>query len=422
MAVTCRNSKSMIFQRRYFMINRNICAKVNVKVLIILILVTVAIGISLFTARHVRRRFLSKMDLEAGQAAFDKKDWPEAFKKLRGYLSRNPDNVEILKKYAKAALSIRPLKTEALTGAIAAYRRVIQLAPLDETAYEKLAMLYTGIGNFEELAYIAQMRIDNDPNDLKAPLWKAGGLFPLDKTEAGKKDLANFLTDLEALDGKHQEYVQACALMSKIILDENALDAKTKALEKVDQAVEYSPESVEALVTRARFYREAPDVSSMSRQLARKDLEAADGLNAENPKIHLLLGVEWLAQNELDRAAAKLKFVESLPQETLEEYFFDIDEWTVTKFFFASQLAIQNKAATEAVSLVDEVLTVLKEKGQRVRVLPTAIMLYVGANRVPDANQCLEEYTDAIYTETDSARRQALPYFQALVARGYGDP
>ena len=404
------------------MINRNRYAKVNVKVLIIIILVTVAIGISLFTARHVRRSFLSKMDLNAGQAAFEQKDWPEAFKRLRGYLSRNPDNAEILKKYAKAALSIRPISAEAITGAVSAYRRVIQLDPLDEIAYEKLAMLYTGIGNFEELAYIARARINHVPDDRKAPLWLAEALFRLHKTDEAKEVLLDFLTDLDALADKHPEYVQACALMSRIILDDNTIEAKTKALEKLDQAVEYSPESVEALVTRARFYREAPEISSMSRQLARKDLEAADALEAENPRIHLSLGVEWMAHGELDRAAAKLRFVESLPQETLDEYFLDIDEWTVTKFLFASQLAIQNKAGTEAVSLVDEVLTVLNEKGHRVRVLPTAIMLYVGANRVSDANECLDEYVDTIYTQQgQSERRQELAYLQALVARAEGD-
>ena len=409
------------------MINRNRYAKVNVKVLIIIILVTAAIGISLFTARHVRRRFLSKMDLNAGQAAFEQKDWPEAFKKLRSYLSRDPDNVEILRKYAKAALSIRPLNTEAITGAIGAYRRIIQLDPLDEIAYEKLAMLYTGIGNFEELAYIAGMRIDNNPNDLKAPLWRAEALFRLHKTDEAKDALSFLLdpnlTDPNALAGKHPEYVQACAMMSRIILDENnTIETKTEALKMLDKAVEYSPESAEALVTRARFYREAPEISSMSRQLARKDLETTDALGAENPRIHLSLGVEWIAHGELGRAAAKLRFIESIPQETLDEYFLDIDEWTVTKFLFASQLAIQNKAATEAISLVDEVLTVLKEKGHRARVLPTAVMLYCGANRVSDANECLDEYVDTIYTQQgQSEHRQQLAYLQALVARAQGN-
>ena len=409
------------------MINRNIYAKVNIKVLIIIILVTVAIGISLFTARHVRRRFLSKMDFNAGQAAFEQKDWPEAFKKLRSYLSRNPDNVEILKKYAKAALSIRPINTEAITGAVAAYRRIIQLNPLDEDAYEKLAMLYTGIGNFEELAYIAQTRIDHVSDDLKAPLWKADALFRLHKTDEAKQVLAGLLTDIEALADKHPEYVQACAMMSRIILENNnTIDAKKQALEMLNQAVDYSPESVEALVTRARFYREAPEISGtndISRELALEDLKATEKLNVENPRIHLSLGIEWIAHGELERAAAKLKFIESLPQETLEEYFLDIDEWTVSKFLFASQLAIQNKASTQAVSLVDKVLVELNEKGHRARVLPTAIMLYVGANRISDANECLDEYVETIYTQQgQSEHRQQMAYLQALVARAEDDP
>ena len=52
------------------MFNWNRCAKINVKVLAVLILVTVAIASSLFAAREVRRSLLSKMDLDAGQAAF----------------------------------------------------------------------------------------------------------------------------------------------------------------------------------------------------------------------------------------------------------------------------------------------------------------------------------------------------------------
>jgi len=403
------------------MINKNKCAKVNVKVLIILILVTAAIGTSLFTARHVRRSLLSKMDLEAGQASFEKQDWPEVFRKLRGYLSRNPDNIEILKKYAKAALSIRPLNTDAIGGAIGAYRRVIQLAPLDEIAYEKLAMLYGGIGNFEELAYIARTRINHVPDDRKAPLWLADALFRLHKKDEAKQVLLDFLTDLDALADKYPEYVQACAMMSRIILDDNTIEAKTKALEMLNQAVEYSPESVEALVTRARFYREIPEISSMSRQLARQDLEAADALDTDNPRIHMSLGVEWMAHGEIDRAAAKLKFIQSIPQETLEEYFFDMDEWTVSKFLLASQLAMQNKDTAEGVSLSDEILTVLKEKGHRIRVLPTAIGFYVAAGKVPEARRCLDEYIDILHTrEMPAESKLGLAYMQAQVAKAEG--
>jgi len=60
------------------MVSCNRRAKINVKVLVILLLLVVALGASLFAARHVRRRLLSKMDLNAGQAAYEKKDWATA--------------------------------------------------------------------------------------------------------------------------------------------------------------------------------------------------------------------------------------------------------------------------------------------------------------------------------------------------------
>jgi len=127
------------------MVYRSRPAKINIKVLIILVLAVVALGASLFSARHIRRAILSKRDLLAGEAAYEKKDWPAANRHFAEYLGRNPDDVEILKKLAEARLSIRPLEPGHITGAIGAYRRVIQLDPQYETAYEKLAMIYTGM-------------------------------------------------------------------------------------------------------------------------------------------------------------------------------------------------------------------------------------------------------------------------------------
>jgi len=88
------------------MLNSKRSAKINVKVLSILLVIVAAIGVSLFAARHVRRRLLSRMDLTAGQAAYDKKDWPAAYRHFQGYLGRNPDDLEILKKYAEATWAL----------------------------------------------------------------------------------------------------------------------------------------------------------------------------------------------------------------------------------------------------------------------------------------------------------------------------
>jgi len=411
------------------MLNWNKCAKINVKLLIILIIITVAIGASLFAARQVRRKVLSKISLEAGQAAFENKDWPAAYKNFRGYLGRNPDDVEILKKYAKASLSIRPLESNHVGGAIAAYRRVMQIAPLDEIAYDKLAMLYAATGNYEELAYIARKRNTEVPNDRQAPLWLADALVKLNKTEEARKTLYNFIDELKVLPDKHIEYVQACIRMSNIADSDNSVEAKTP-LEWLNDAVNYSdPESVEALVSRARFQRQAAEIPGTSEEdrlallgLARKDLEAADSLGTEHPMLLYSLGGEWIVHGELDRAEAELRAAESLTQETLEEHFFDLSDWAVAKFRLASELMIRRAATTESASLADEGLKLLTERRHRIQVLPSAVRLYIIAGKVPEARKYLDEYIDIMYTqEGQKESKLQLAYLQALVAKAEDD-
>ena len=126
------------------MLDRNRRAKVNVKVLVILVAVVGVLGGSLFAARQIRRNILSKRALAAGEAAWLEKDWARAARNLGEYLGRHPDDIAILRKYARALLSARPLEATNINRAIGAYRRVIRLDPLDDAAYEKLATLYTG--------------------------------------------------------------------------------------------------------------------------------------------------------------------------------------------------------------------------------------------------------------------------------------
>jgi tetratricopeptide (TPR) repeat protein len=402
-------------------------AKINVKVLIIVILVTVALGMSLVAARQVRRSILSKIDLKAGNAAFEKEDWVAAYKHFQEYLSRNPDDVEILKKYAKARLSVRPLEGGHIMQAIAAYRSVVRLEPADEDVYDQLAKLYGAIGNFEELAYIARARLEQDPNDRHAPLWLAEALIRLNKMAEARQTLEKFMGQLEALPDKPAEYVRACGQMSSIEGSDGSPEGKTKALEWLNKAADYDPNSVEALANRARFYRVTPGIVGLSDEerlvRARKDLEAADALGTENPRIRLFLGTEWLAYGALDRAAAELQAVGSPAKETLEEHFFDIDDWTVAKYLLASELAARKGDIAEGTSLADEALTVLKERRHRVQVLPSAIQLYVAAGKVTEARDCLNEYLDAMYTQEGPAEAKlSLAYLQALVAKAEERP
>ena len=402
--------------------------KINVKVLVILIVVIAAIGTSLFAARQVRRSILSNSALAAGNAAFENKDWAAAGKNLREYLGRNPDDVEIVKKYAETCLSVRPLTGPNIAAAIAAYRHVLRLAPLDKAAYDRLAMLYASIGNFEELAYVARARIEVVPDDREAPLWLANALVRLDKTDEAKQTLDGLIKKLETLAEKPVEYVRACTQMSLIIGSGSSPQSRSEVLGWLNKAVDCGgPNSVEALVYRGRFYRETPDIPGVDAKdksmLARKDLETAGSLGTADPRIRLFLGAEWMAHGEMDRARAELQAAGKATPETLAKQFVDLDSWKVSTFLFAAELAMRGRAAAEGASLADEALAALQERGHRIRILPAAVRLYLMADKVTKARECLDEYTSGQYTKEAAAESKVeLAYVQALVARAENRP
>jgi tetratricopeptide (TPR) repeat protein len=423
------------------MLHRNRCGKVNVKLVVILILVTAAVGVSLVVARQTRRSVLSEKAFAAGEAAFGNKDWPAAAKSYREYLGRNPNDIGILRKYAEACLSVRPLDAAVVSGAISAYRRIIELVPGDDVAYQKLAMLYGGVGNFEELGSVARARLAREPNDLKAPLWLAEALARSNKTAEARQMLTTFMARLQPLPDRHVEYVRACVQMSQLAASEPSPKPRATAgdanspppptpLDWLNKAVDYSPDSAEVLVSRAQFQRRMAEMPATSAQdkstflaLARKDLEAADAKGTEDPRVRFLLGAEWMAHGELDRAAAELGAIEKLPPEKLKEHFFDLSDWTVARFLFASELAARKGAAGEAASLADETLKMLTEKRHRAQVLSSAIPLYAAAGRVAEARRCLDEYLGLVRAQEGAAESpRRLAGLQALVAGAENRP
>lgn len=409
------------------MFNRKRGAKINIKFIIVLVVAIVAIGCSLFAAREVHRAIVSKRNFDAGQAAFEQKDWAKASLCFQRYLRSNTNDLDILKKYAETRMSIRPLEAADVSAAIAVYRRVIQLDSSSQTAYEKLAELYIGIDNFAELAYIARSWQKQAPADRKAPLWLAQALIGLQRTAEARQTLDEFIKALDALPDKPSEYVQACSLASQVASDPISGGTVNEALEPLTRAVEACPKSIEALVSRAQFYRQRSDISGLSEEerllLAVKDLEAADALGTENPRIRVVLGTEWLAHGELDRTDAELQAVDNLSEDVIYKHFYDLRDWTVGKFLLASQLAIKKKDVTGCVSLADKVLTNLTDKRYRVSVLPSAVILYVIAGKVTEAKSCLDEYIATMSTQEDAQQsRQGLIYLKALVARAEAKP
>ena len=99
------------------MFNETRYAKVNVKFVIVLVTAVVAIGFSLFAAREANRAVISKRSCEDGLAAYEQKDWAGASQNLRKYIRYNPNDLDILKKYAEALMSVRPIDASTVSSA-----------------------------------------------------------------------------------------------------------------------------------------------------------------------------------------------------------------------------------------------------------------------------------------------------------------
>lgn len=428
-------------------------AKVNVRLVVILVTSVAVLGAGAFAARHIRRRILSARGLAAGETAFEKQDWAAAARHFREYLGRNPEDIGALRKFAEATAAIRPIEVRNSRTAIWAYRQVLRLDPADTRLYEKLAGLCAGIRDHAELAYIAREQLRAAPDHLRAPLWLGEALKALRKPEEAREELRKFIARLKPLTDTHTEYVQACGLMAQMAMDDptrDGMEAVSEAMDWVNRALEYDPNSAPARVGRAGLFRETADALDIAkpkhRELARKalkraddlvetdgkdeelvdllltasrkDLEQAEDLGTQDPRVRLALSKEWMNCGELDRAAAQLETAASLGPDALSEYFPDLGIWVAARFLQAAELAMLRGEAAKGASLADETLGTLKERWHRVRVLPQAVRVYVAAGRASDGRRCLNEYLDAMHSQMAGLKSSRnIARLQALVAR-----
>ena len=167
-------------------------ARINVKALVILVLVVGLLVGGAAVGHKVRRRIMVNQALAAGKAALETKDWAAACKHLKIYLSKKPDDVVMLARYAEANLSVRPREAKHIGAALGAYRRLLRDKPGDDEICEKLARLYLRVGNVNEAAYVCRQRLDADPADPDAALTLGRALIAQRKHD----DAANVLRKL----------------------------------------------------------------------------------------------------------------------------------------------------------------------------------------------------------------------------------
>ena len=406
--------------------------RINVKLILIVVGVLVVLGVGLFVARNVRRKILAERDLAAGNAAYDREDWAEASKRFLEYLGRRPGDREILRKYAKSLLSTEPLDSRSIGRAIGTYRQLMRLAPDDAEACEELAKVYLYLGDFGELSYIADRRREQDPDDPKVTIWHARALL-VDGTDKKKIDRAREI--LESLmkrlsnddTGKHPEYIEACRLLSRIELATkgNPRKAHSKAMACLDQAVKYDPKSSSALIHRSILRRRGPPpVDANALKLSRDDLQQAQAIKTDDPRIALALSKEWMRYGKLDSANTCLQSVRDVDPAAVKKYFIRASDWTVIRFLQAAKLAVQRGKPAEAETEAEKALQTITDRRQRVVILPAVIRLYLVGKRNDEARKHLDELLElrkVLQVTRDEEQTVVLQATMALAENKFGE-
>ncbi len=360
--------------------------------------------------------------LAAGQVAYERGDWPTAVVRLREYLSDNHDDVAILQRYATARMRIRPFDPQNVAAAIGAYRSLLQIDPSDSKVYRSLARLYSWVGDYGNLSYIATRRLASDSDDPDAAVWLGRAQMLMRNTDQARQTLETFLARCEQSGRMGRRYVEACALLGAMAADrasEAGVD-DAEAMQWANRAVEHCPESALAWVVRAETRRRGADRDGVDRpamlQEAIADLRTADSLAIDDPRTRLMLCDEWLAHDRLLRAADQLHAAATFTPADIAERFISFDEWEVAAFSRSGELAMRQRQYDRGAAEAEAILDRVANRSLRAAVFPLAIRLCAAAGRSRQADDYLQEHLAAGAADTvDVTEAERIALLQTAV-------
>ncbi|MGE0479495.1 MAG: tetratricopeptide repeat protein [Phycisphaerae bacterium] len=442
------------------MLPRAAAGRINVKVLVAIAAVLVLGGGGLLAAHYLRKNRIADTALGAAKAAVATADWNEAAKQFRRYLGKYPNDMQVLPQYAEALLTSRPLTAENLRTVIEVQRRILRVVEkqrleernpelhveLERAAVTLLARLYASAGDYTELSYLANQRLESDAFDAPATIWLAKSLVYQNKFDEAWKALSTFVTHVEQTKSHSREFVEACSMLAFLAtkgqgigsgpakgVDSSAFqlaEPQNTAMQWLDWAVRYESNSARALVARANFYRISGAAAAGGErqrwfESARADLEQAEQMAGDDPFVRLMLSEEWREIGELERAGQQLALAANAPRAVLAREILDPDEWPARVFQLGAELVLRRQAVADGVQLADHALaTTSKERAprQRLAVLPDAIRLYVAAREHAKARAAFDEYVGALPAARDEAVNEASAFLESLVLWGEGKP
>ncbi|HZZ42264.1 MAG TPA: tetratricopeptide repeat protein [Tepidisphaeraceae bacterium] len=150
------------------------------------------LGGAAFLYRQHHRNVWLKNERALGMKADADNDALAALQHLGNWLSRNPDDIEVLRPYAKNRLLVETSDSSYVKDAIAAYRRIVSLSPDAVESRRELMHLYARYGFETEALDAENILINKNHADLDALQSKAATLMRLRRWDEARKATADW--------------------------------------------------------------------------------------------------------------------------------------------------------------------------------------------------------------------------------------
>ncbi|MHC4215895.1 MAG: tetratricopeptide repeat protein, partial [Planctomycetota bacterium] len=259
---------------------------------IVLIIAAFVLAASALGLRNWQRNRMAYSARKSGLEAYGKCLWAQAAKNLGRYVAFDQTEVKILHKYAESHLNIRPLKSNNIQHAIAAYRTILRVDKDNAVAASKLVELYLQMKIPAEAELIGRRFLEKNNNtDIQRML--AMALAAQRKfTEAVK-----LLTEIIETQPDDVLAFEALGRLKEYYGE----DFPVTAQYWFDRAIENNPSSAQAYIMRAAFHLRNKDNTN-----ALRDLQQAEKLDLSDSVTRIRLVREFARADALDKARSHL--------------------------------------------------------------------------------------------------------------------
>lgn len=377
--------------------------KINVRVAAIVALVALLAVALLAVGWKLRKRAIVTQSLQAGLAAHQAEDWEQASREFQVYLSKKPNDLDILAKYAESRLNILPIDPQNIGAAVGAYRRMLQLDPGNEDAIRSLCRVYLGMRDYDNLAYMAERWLSQNPDAAQAALWLATAQMSRNTAssdESARALLADLINPTDASDIEPDQYADACRLMALLMLRQptgNPTAAAQTAAALMDKPIARAPQCASAWLNRAAFvlgqYTRLGLTRSQALSKASTDLDQVEMLDPTNPLILLTMCELRGVLGEYDKAARCIERAGQLNDADIGTSFADPDDWRIQLLQEQAKLVRTPDEARQCAEQAESLLQRIQDERRRLSILYSVIPVYVAADQTTEARRLLDEVT-----------------------------